>query len=51
MTLRDAIRRALARGHPLSLLSIASLVIHVAKPEPLLSLKSGRSDTNHLDGI
>jgi hypothetical protein len=50
-TLRDAIRRALARGHPLSLLSLASMLIHVAKPEPLISLKSGRSDTNYLDRI
>ena len=50
-TLRDAIRRALAGGHPLSLLSLASMVIHVAKPEPLMSLKSGRCDTSHLDGV
>ena len=50
-TLRDAIRRALAGGHPLSLLSLASLVIHVAKPEPLISLKSGRCDTSHLDRV
>jgi hypothetical protein len=50
-TLRDAIRRALAGGHPLSLLSLASFMIHVAKPEPLISLKSGRCDTNHLDRI
>src|SRR5262245_24213346 len=49
-TLRDAIRRALA-GHPLSLLSLASMVIHVAKPEPLISLKSGRCDASHLDGF
>jgi len=34
-TLRDAIRRALAGGHPLSLLSMASMIIHIAKPEPL----------------
>src|SRR5258705_767961 len=27
------------------------MVIHVAKPEPLLSLKSGRRDTNYLDGV
>ena len=25
------------------------MVIHVAKPEPLTSLKSGRCDTSHLD--
>ena len=50
-TLRDALRRALARGHPLSLLSMASMVINVAKPEPLISLKSGRCDTSHLDGV
>jgi hypothetical protein len=48
-TLRDAIRSALAGGHPLSLLSLASMVIHVAKPEPLISLKSARCDTSHLD--
>jgi hypothetical protein len=50
-TFRDAIRGALAGGHPLSLLSLASMVIHVAKPEPLLSLKSGRRDTNYLDRV
>src|SRR5690242_6058467 len=50
-TLRDAIRRALADGHPLSLLSFASMVIHMAKPEPLISLKSGRCDTNYLDRV
>jgi hypothetical protein len=50
-TLRDAIRSALAGGHPLSLLSLASMVIHVAKPESLISLKSGRCDTSHLDGV
>lgn len=27
------------------------MVIHVAKPEPLISLTSDRSDTNYLDGI
>lgn len=50
-TLRDAIRRALAGGHPLSLLSMASMAIHVAKPEPLLSLKSGRCDADLLDRV
>ena len=50
-TLKDAIRRALAGGHPISLLSLASFMIHVAKPEPLISLKSGRRDTNHLDRV
>lgn len=50
-TLRDALRRALAGGHPLSLLSMASMVIHVAKPEPLISLESGRCDTRHLDEV
>src|SRR5437899_7217966 len=49
-TLRDAIRRALA-GHPLGLLSMASVVMHVAKPEPLLSLKSGQRDTDYLDRV
>ena len=50
-TLKDAIRRALAGGHPISLLSLASFMIHVAKPEPLISLKSARCDTNHLDRV
>lgn len=50
-TLRDAIRSALAGGHPLNLLSMASMAIHVAKPEPLISLTSGRCDTSHLDRI
>jgi hypothetical protein len=50
-TLRDAIRRALADGHPLSLLSLASFMIHVAKPGPLMSLKSGRRDANYLDRV
>ncbi|MDT5343674.1 MAG: hypothetical protein QOE52_2858, partial [Mycobacterium sp.] len=48
---RDAIRSALAAGHPLSLLSLASMLIHVAKPDSLLSLKSGRRDTSHLDRV
>lgn len=43
-TLTDIVRSALARGHPLHLLSVASLMIHVAKPEPL------RDDT-YLDNI
>ncbi|MDT5242813.1 MAG: hypothetical protein QOD36_189 [Mycobacterium sp.] len=50
-TFRDAIRSALAAGHPLSLLSLASMLIHVAKPDSLLSLKSGRRDTSHLDRV
>jgi hypothetical protein len=50
-TIKDAIRRALAGGHPLGLLSMASMVIHVARPEPLSSLKSGRRDASHLDRI
>jgi hypothetical protein len=50
-TLRDAIRRALEDGHPLSLLSLASFMIHVAKPEPLISLTSGRCDTSYLDRV
>ena len=33
-TLTDILRSALARGHPLHLLSTASLMIHVAKREP-----------------
>jgi hypothetical protein len=50
-TLRDVIRSALGGGHPLSLLSLASMVMHVAKPEPLLSLNSGRCDTDLLDRV
>jgi hypothetical protein len=50
-TLRDAIRSALAGGHPLSLLSMASMAIHVAKREPLTSLKSGQCDPSRLDNI
>ena len=50
-TLRDAIRRALAGGHPLGLLSLASMAINVAKPAPLSSLRSGRRDTNYLDRV
>jgi L-lactate dehydrogenase complex protein LldG len=30
---------------------MASMVINVAKPEPLISLKSARCDTSHLDGV
>ncbi len=33
-TLMDILRRAVARGHPLHLLSIASLFINVGKPDP-----------------
>jgi hypothetical protein len=40
-TLEGAIRSALAGGHPLSLLSMASVVINVAKPD--------RCDTNFVD--
>ncbi len=42
-TLTDILRRALARGHPLHLLSVASLMIHVAKREP--------RDTSRLQNI
>jgi hypothetical protein len=50
-TLRDAIRRALAGGHPLSLLSVASMAIHVAKPESLISLNSDGCDPAFLDRV
>jgi hypothetical protein len=50
-TLRDAVRRALAGGHPLGLLSMASMAIDAAKPAPLVSLRSGRHDTNYLDRV
>jgi hypothetical protein len=50
-TFRAAIRGALAGGHPLSLLSLASMVIHVAKPETVISLKPGRFGASHLDRV
>jgi hypothetical protein len=50
-TVRDSIRGALLGRHPLSLLGVASLAIHVGNPEPLLSLRSGRRDTNYLDRL
>ena len=46
-TFTDALRRALGR-HPLGLLSIASMMIQVAKPD---SLTSPESDANYLDQI
>ncbi len=46
-TFRDALRRALGR-HPLGLLSIASMIIHVAKPD---SLRSPEGDGDYLDQI
>lgn len=49
-TFRDALRGAVT-GHPLSMLSMASMVIHVAKPEPRISLTSGQPDTSHLDRV
>ncbi|WP_242453445.1 hypothetical protein [Mycolicibacterium sp. P9-64] len=49
-TLGDALRRALA-GHPLSLLTMASMVINVAKSEQLRSLKSDQRDTSDLDRV
>jgi hypothetical protein len=47
-TLTDLIHNALTSGHPLSLLSLASMVIHVAKPESPIS---GRCDTSYLDRV
>jgi hypothetical protein len=49
-TLREVLRSALA-GHPLGLLSLASVAINSAKPEPLLSPKSARRDADYLDRI
>jgi hypothetical protein len=49
--LRDAIRSALKGGHPLSLLTVASIAINVAKREPPTSLKSDRCDPSRLDRI
>jgi hypothetical protein len=45
-TIRDAIRRALAIGHPLELLNLASMAINAAKPDPLKC-----RCPSHLDGI
>jgi hypothetical protein len=50
-TLRAAIRGALAGGHPLDLLSMASMAIHVAKREPPRSPKPGQCDPSRLDNI
>jgi len=50
-TLRDIVRSALGRGHPLHLLSVAGLIIHMAKPDPLAFLKSRQRDTLHLDQL
>jgi hypothetical protein len=41
----------MACGHPHNLLSMASMVLHVAKPEPPLSLKCGQRDPSHLDRV
>ncbi|AGB21296.1 hypothetical protein Mycsm_00866 [Mycobacterium sp. JS623] len=49
-TFSDAIRRALV-GHPLSLLSVASMIINVAKPESLLSPNSARPDPDLLERV
>ncbi len=49
--LRDIVRSALARGHPLHLLTLASLMIHLAKPDPPGLLKSRQRDTHHLDEL
>lgn len=49
-TLRDAIRRAVG-GHPLSLLSLASLVIHLTTPDPLTSPASCPRDTRRRDAV
>lgn len=43
-TLRDIVRSALARGHPFDLLSIASLLLKLAKPDPL-------GDETYLDNV
>ena len=49
-TLTDMIRNALA-GHPLNLLTVASMMIHVANPEPGIFLKSGGRETQPLDNV
>ena len=49
-TLTDIIRNALA-GHPLNLLTVASMMIHVANPEPGIFLKSGGRETQPLDNV
>lgn len=50
-TTADIVRRALARKHPLHLLSVACMIIHLANPDPLGFLKSRRRDTLHLDEL
>jgi len=50
-SLPDAIRRALAGGHPISLLSMASMMINVARPASLLSLTPVRCDADLLDRV
>jgi hypothetical protein len=45
------LRIPLAGGHPLSLLSVASLAIHVARRQSPLSMAPGRCDTSRLDRI
>jgi hypothetical protein len=49
-TLRNAIRRALA-GHPAGLLSLASMVINVARPQSRISLNYGRCDPDLVDRV
>jgi hypothetical protein len=49
-TLRDAVRRALA-GHPVGLLSLASMVINVARPQSRISLNYGRCDPDLVDRV
>lgn len=44
-------RSALARGHPLALLSVVGLMIHAAKPDPLDLLNPRQRDTHHLDEL
>src|SRR4051794_39146725 len=49
--LTDAIRGALKGGHPLSMLDVACMAIHVANREPPTALKPGHRDPGRLDRI
>ena len=49
-TLRDVIFGALGQ-HPISLLSVACMVMNIAKPDWVARLKSGQTEENYLDNV
>jgi hypothetical protein len=52
MPLIEEVRKALATGHPLDLLGMASVVIEATKPDPLAFLSSRQKrETVHLDHL